>query len=81
MHNLQAERSAVLHDAATITWGEIQGGVPYGTVQHAVALVSAFLNVVLQGGRVQGFEKFEAAKKFARDRHDSAPVIELAAIL
>jgi hypothetical protein len=57
----------VLHDAATITWGRIQEGVPYRTIQHAVALVSALLNVVLQGGRVQRFEKFEAAKKFAGD--------------
>ena len=51
-----------------ITWQEIRKARgAYGTVQHAVALVSAFLDMILQGSRIQWFQKFEGAKKFAGD--------------
>jgi hypothetical protein len=60
------ENCAVFHHAIAITWQAMQKARgAYGTVQHAVALVSAFLNMVLEGGRIQRFQKFERAEKFA----------------
>lgn len=35
---------------------------PYRTIQRGVSLVTTFLDVVLQGARIEGFQKFEAAK-------------------
>ena len=39
------------------------------------------LDVTLESVRIQGLEELEAAKQFRGHRHDSAPVVELAAIL
>lgn len=41
--------------------------VAYRTAQHAVPLFAALLNVVLQGGRIQGLQELETAEQFARD--------------
>lgn len=58
-----------MSDVILTTWhgvGEARGAA-YRTVQHAVALVSALLDVVLQGSRVQRFQQLEGAEEFAGD--------------
>lgn len=37
----------------------------YRTAKHAVALVPAFLNMILQGSRIQGLQQFETAEQLA----------------
>lgn len=53
----------------------------YWAVQHAIPLVSTFLDMALQRTGVQRLQQFETAEKICRDRHDCAPVVKLAAIL
>lgn len=53
----------------------------YRTVQHVVSLVSAFLDVTLKRRGIKWLKQLKAAKKFRRDRHDSTPVVKLAAVL
>lgn len=59
----------------------MQGTKTYRTVEHAVSLVSALLDVVFQRGRIQRLQQFKATQELAGDGHDSSPVVELAAIL
>lgn len=53
----------------------------YRTVEDAVPFVTTLLDVVFQSGRIQWLQQFKATEELARDGHDSAPVVEFAAIL
>jgi hypothetical protein len=53
----------------------------YRTVEHLVPLVPSFLDVVLEGVRIQGLEQLKAAQELRGHRHYSTPVVELAAVL
>ena len=56
-------------------------GITYRTVEHRVALITALLDVGLQLTGIQRFQELKAAQQLCGYRHDSAPIIELAAIL
>jgi hypothetical protein len=44
-----------------------EGWASYRTAQHAVSLVAALLDVILQGGRIQRLQELETAEELARD--------------
>lgn len=66
-----------------LTWREKRGGneITYRTVQHAVSLVSALLDVVLQSSRVKRLQQLKATQELGGDRHNRTPVVKFTAIL
>ena len=58
-----------------------RGLTPYRTVDHGGTLVAALLDVALQRAGIKWLEQFERAEQFARNTHDSTPIVELAAVL
>lgn len=56
-------------------------GAAYRTTQYAVPLVPSLLDMILQGSRIQGLQKFKTTEQFSRNRHDCTPVIEFATVL
>ena len=56
-------------------------GITYRTVERAVALVSALLDVAFQRTGIKWLQKLEAAKQLARNTHDCSPVVKLSAVL
>lgn len=68
-------------EASSWQWKRKSKGETYGTAQHAVSLLPSLLNVILQRRRIQWLQKFKTAKQFPGNGHDSAPVIEFAAVL
>lgn len=53
----------------------------YRTIEHAVSLVSALFDMILQGARVERLQQFKGTQELSRNRHDCTPVVKFTAVL
>jgi hypothetical protein len=53
----------------------------YRTVEDMLALLVPLLDMTLEGAGVKWLQQLEATQELRRNRHDSSPIIKLAAVL